>query len=83
MWQERVSVPLRLGDVELTVNSPQPSCPMCTETLFSVSAVIVPKKALKLMRDRKEEGSDPRLKPFKSVRALVFRTSGLLCTRRL
>lgn len=50
---------------------------------FFVSAVIVPEKALKLMRDGKEWGSDPRLKQFKSVRALVFRTSGLPCTRRL
>lgn len=83
MWQERVSVPLGLGDVALTINSPQPSCPVCTETFFFVSAVIVPEKALKLMRDGKEWGSDPRLKQFKSVRALVFRTSGLPCTRRL
>lgn len=41
--------------------------------LFFVSAVIVPEKALKLMRDGKEWGSDPRLKQFKSARAPVFR----------
>lgn len=52
-------------------HSQQPSCPVCTESFF-VSAVIVPEKALKLMRDGKEWGSDPRLKQFKSVQALVF-----------
>jgi len=33
-----------------------------------VTAVTVPEKALKLMRDRKEWGFDPHLKWFKSVR---------------
>lgn len=35
-----------------------------------VTAVTVPEKALKLMRDRKEWGSDPHLKRFKSVQLL-------------
>lgn len=35
-----------------------------------VTAVTVPEKALKLMRDRKEWGFDPHLKWFKSVQLL-------------
>lgn len=38
--------------------------------IIFVTAITVPEKALKLMRDRKEWGSDPRLKPFKSVQFL-------------
>lgn len=49
--------------------------------IFSVTAITVPEKALKLMRDRKEWGSDPRLKRFKSTQflfseCLAFPTQG-------
>lgn len=43
---------------------------ICVYKIISVMAITVPEKALKLMRDRKERGSDPRLKRFKSVQLL-------------
>lgn len=54
---------------------------ICVYKIIFVMAIIVPEKALKLMRDRKERGSDPRLKPFKSVQflfseCLAFSTQG-------
>lgn len=42
---------------------------LCVQNHFR-HVVTVPEKALKLMRDRKEWGSDPRLKRFKSVQLL-------------
>ena len=71
VWQERAPAPFRLGEVELTVTDSS-SLALCAQNHFFVSAVIVPEKALKLMRDGKEWGSDPRSKQFKSVRVLVF-----------
>lgn len=49
--------------------------------VISVMVITVPKKALKLMRDRKERGSDPHLQRFKSMQflfseRLAFPTQG-------
>lgn len=49
--------------------------------IIFITAITVPEKALKLMRDGKEWGSDPRLKQFKSVQflfseCLAFPTQG-------
>lgn len=54
---------------------------ICVHKIIFVTAITVPEKALKLMRDRKEWGSDPRLKPFKSMQflfseCLAFPTQG-------
>lgn len=54
---------------------------ICVHKIIFVTAITVPVKALKLMRDRKEWGSDPRLKPFKSMQflfseCLAFPTQG-------
>lgn len=54
---------------------------ICVYKVFSVIAITIPKKTLKLMRDRKERGSDPRLERFKSVQllfseCLAFPTQG-------
>lgn len=54
---------------------------ICVYKIIFVMAITVPGKALKLMRDRKEWGSDPRLKRFKSVQllfseCLAFPTQG-------
>lgn len=50
-----------IGEVSLSI---------CVYQIIFVMAVTVPEKASKLMRDRKEWGSDPRLKWFKSVQLL-------------
>lgn len=54
---------------------------ICAHKIIFVTAITVPGKALKLMRDRKEWGSDPRLEPFKSMQllfseCLAFPTQG-------
>jgi hypothetical protein len=54
-----------LGEAGLRIvgSSPLP----CVHKIIFVTAITVPEKSLKLMRDRKEWGSDPRFKRFKNV----------------
>lgn len=61
--------------------SPSLEKQVCVYRIIFLPATPVPEKALKLMRDRKEWGSDPCLKRFKSVRllfseCLAFPTQG-------
>lgn len=51
---EECSGSLLLGEASLRI---------CVYRIIFVMAITVPEKALKLMRDRKDQGSDPRLKP--------------------